>query len=72
MAIKINKACPSCKKIITRFTISAALSNDRFGGQGHKVICHCCPECNVVLGVEIDPITLKAEIVAEIKKAIGR
>jgi hypothetical protein len=41
-------------------------------GGSWKAISYQCPHCETVLSVEIDPIAVKADIVAEIAKMLGK
>jgi hypothetical protein len=42
------------------------------GMQQWNGIAYSCPACNVLLSVEIDPIALKADIVAEVTAVVRR
>jgi len=63
------KKCPKCEKIITSVTIDdvngCVLSMPTW-----KTISYQCPYCNTVLGVQIDPVAIKTDIVNEIVKAL--
>lgn len=59
--------CPYCEKPLSTV---AATGVDVVVGLEHrwKGVTYACPYCQKILGVEIDPIALKADIVAQIKK----
>ncbi|NJO34446.1 MAG: hypothetical protein HC869_16285 [Rhodospirillales bacterium] len=64
--------CPKCEKVVRtvnveRIDISAGIGRATWVG-----VSYVCPTaaCRTVLGVEIDPIALKADIVKEVRKAI--
>ena len=70
----MNK-CPSCGKAIIYVDLQDieinAQSPNRWRG-----ISYCCPLCRAVLGVSIDPVALKADMIAgvteAVKKLLGR
>jgi hypothetical protein len=63
--------CPKCEKQI----ITASYSTPditRLGGQSWKGVSINCPHCQTVLSISIDPIAIKSDIVASVKKLLGR
>jgi hypothetical protein len=54
----------------------AAVTATMFGGTDRKAVSYSCPACNAVLGVEIDPIALRTEIVSQtvdgVVRALGK
>jgi hypothetical protein len=63
--------CPRCNKPILNVILQQITASELFG-QTWRAISYCCPLCNVILSVGIDPIALKADTVAEILKVLGR
>jgi hypothetical protein len=58
--------CPKCDKTISRVKVEAIeieSSTSSFMGASYV-----CPSCHCVLGVEIDPIALKADILKKLGK----
>jgi len=60
--------CPHCKKNFTTAVIGEVNASVPFGRRTFRAISYNCPNigCGVSLGVEIDPIALKADIVSEV------
>lgn len=59
--------CPKCEATITYVRIEGVDVKDS-GRSAWKGITYCCPSCSTVLSVSIDPIAIKSDIVAELKK----
>ena len=54
--------CPNCQKI--PLTVNGGGLDARFSGGGvFKAVTYNCPYCNTILGVQIDPIALRTDIV---------
>lgn len=65
--------CPKCEKPILNVRFKGMQSKQSFGSNSLNSIAHCCPYCDSVLSVEVDPIAVKADIVNEIvRKLRGR
>lgn len=64
--------CPSCKKSLTSVNFAPIQSKQPFAGNVLRAIAHTCPHCSAILGVEVDPIAVKSDIVTEIKRLLGR
>jgi hypothetical protein len=65
--------CPKCDKdisIVNTYKIEAY----PLPSPGHtwKAVKHCCPFCGCVLGVQIDPVALKADILEVILAALDK
>lgn len=58
--------CPECKQSVQRVKANAIDIVD--GSRTLKGVTYCCNQCGTVLSVDVDPLALKAAIVAEIKK----
>jgi hypothetical protein len=65
----MNK-CPKCDKIVTHVNLTAV--EVIAGADRWKGVSYGCPWCYAVLSVSIDPIALKTDIVAEVKKLLQR
>lgn len=59
------KKCPKCENAIAYVTSDAIDIGmpARFHG-----VAHCCPRCNSILSVGIDPLRIRNEIIAELKQ----
>jgi hypothetical protein len=66
----MNGNCPSCKQPVTQLTCSSLPV--RGGGREWKGATFNCPLCSAVLGAGIDPIGLKADIVAELLEELQK
>jgi hypothetical protein len=63
--------CPRCNKSIPHVILQEINASQLFA-QTWRAISYCCPLCDVILSVGIDPIALKADTVAEILEVLGR
>lgn len=65
--------CPSCKKTVGHIVVD---NIDVSGGFGAKTTYHGvtyqCPSCRTILGVELDPLALKTDIVSSLLKALRK
>lgn len=57
--------CPQCNATLSTAK-AEAITIDGGPGQRWNGVAYTCPSCSAFLGVEIDPIALKADIVAEV------
>ncbi len=60
--------CPGCGNVLSsvvggHVTINIAANPQRHG------LAYSCPNCQVILSVEMDPIAIRTEIVAQVKEA---
>lgn len=63
--------CPKCEKLLSYATYSTP-DIKQLGGRSWKGISINCPFCQTVLSMSIDPIAIKSDIVADIRKLLGR
>ncbi len=62
--------CPKCETNVDR-TVMHQL--DAYSdGHPWNAVAYLCPSCGCVLGVQLDPLALKSDLVAEILKALGK
>ena len=61
--------CPKCEKLVTNVKVEDVPVTVGFQPRwnGSSFIC---PFCNTILGVGLDPISLKADIVNEVVKRL--
>ena len=64
--ININK-CPHCKATITSVVTEDITITVGIGKPAWKGFSHACPGCRFVLSVEVNPLTVQGEILAEIQ-----
>ncbi|MGD1153990.1 MAG: hypothetical protein ABR911_14105 [Syntrophales bacterium] len=57
--------CPKCEKVVYNLKLEAIKINVSFHPRWLGV-SYLCPLCNTVLGVSIDPIAIKTDIVNEV------
>lgn len=58
--------CPKCEKLVINVSISDVQAKAMFGGTSWNAITYNCPSCQTVLGVQIDPIAIKTDIIDEL------
>ena len=65
--------CPSCGNPVTSVRIEGVSAGEAFGNKW-KGITYVCPNvsCQAVLGVSIDPIAIKTDIVNDVVKALKK
>lgn len=61
--------CPSCGTSIGTPTMQG-VTTGAFMGTQWKCIAFCCPSCDVVLSVQIDPVALKTDTVNAVLQAL--
>lgn len=62
--------CPSCNNLVARLnfhSLDAGLPSDAW-----KAMTYSCPSCNAILGCQIDPIAVEADIVAKVTAAVRK
>lgn len=65
--------CPKCEKLVMNANISAIESKVPFGDTAWKSVAFTCPFCQTILGMQIDPIAIKTDIIKELmSKLRGR
>ena len=69
MAIINTGKCQSCDKVVHSVEIEAMNITENFRPKWHGV-SYVCPHCHALLGVGIDPLALKADMVKDIVKAL--
>jgi hypothetical protein len=63
----LNK-CPKCEKSFTQVSLTGV--NVNATQRVWNGVSYNCPYCQTSLGVSIDPIAIKADIVADLLKAL--
>jgi hypothetical protein len=63
--------CPKCARTIDRVVFEEINAEQRPRGNAWIALSVLCPSCRAVLGVQIDPIALKADVLAEVS-AVSR
>ena len=61
--------CPKCEKLVMNVTISDVTAQVPFG-RSWRAVSYNCQSCQTVLGVEIDPIAVKTDIVNDLFKKL--
>jgi uncharacterized protein with PIN domain len=67
MQIPMSK-CPKCEQTLTQLLVKDVALNA--GLKSWNGVTYCCPDCYAVLGVELDPVALKTDIVKELLDAL--
>jgi hypothetical protein len=63
--------CPKCEANVTRVNLTE-ITASAFMGKQWRTVKYSCPHCNTILGVQIDPIAIKTDIVEAILHAFGK
>jgi hypothetical protein len=62
----LNKGtCPKCGTTVSHVTVEYV--EVRGGRTNYKGVSYVCDSCNCVLGVEIDPLAVKGDIVKKLR-----
>jgi hypothetical protein len=67
--------CPHCKKSLSTVTLEPVDINvNPLAGKGgpYVGIAYVCPSCRSALSVSLDPLAIKLDTLAEIRKLLGR
>lgn len=65
--------CPGCGNVAT--SIAMETISGRVGivsRTTYNLVSYTCPSCHTILGVEMDPMALKADIVNDLVKKLRR
>ncbi len=57
--------CPKCEKLMSYTNYEAMDTKSAYGA--YKGVAYKCPFCFTIIGFQMDPLALKADIVAAIK-----
>lgn len=63
--------CPKCQALISHADLDGITIGNKLGGPLWQGVSAICPSCKTVLGVAIDPISLKTDIVKEVLQGLG-
>ena len=63
--------CPKCDRLLTSVQVEN-INVTESGRTRWKGGSFLCPYCRAILSVGLDPLALKADIVSEILKGLGR
>ncbi len=55
--------CPSCKQILSELVIDAHITGKVHASRTMRCINFLCPNCNTVVGSQMDPAPVKTETV---------
>lgn len=62
--------CPKCEKPVLRGNLHGCEVGQPMG-RTWKAVQINCPSCNTILGIAIDPVALKTDIVGEVLEGLG-
>ena len=73
MNINFGK-CPHCKTVVTRLMLEPVqLAKGPLGTDGsYNGLTYHCWNCKAVLGVEMDPTSLQADLVETLVRSLGK
>ena len=63
--------CPKCEKMVSNVTIQNMPIHQSLQAK-FVGVSYLCPNCHTILGVGIDPISLKSDTIDELLKALRR
>jgi len=55
--------CPSCEHLLAELIIDAHITGRVHAGKSLRCINFLCPNCNTVVGSQMDPVPVKTETV---------
>lgn len=64
--------CPGCGSVPSSIMLETTEGRVGLGGTAYKLVSYLCAGCRTILGVEMDPIALKSDIINGVKKSLGR
>jgi hypothetical protein len=62
--------CPSCKQAISHCDATEVLVGAPPIGPQFRGVAICCPHCQTILGVTVEPIGLVMDIARQVKKEL--
>jgi hypothetical protein len=62
--------CPKCGEVVTRASVEDVDIVRSGGGAQFVGASIFCPHCNTILGLSVDPLALKRDIVREVVKKL--
>lgn len=62
----MNATCPACKEQI--FSLQGDSDDISFGAGLLKCIVFKCPKCLAVLSAQVDPIAIRSDIIAAMRR----
>jgi uncharacterized protein with PIN domain len=63
--------CPHCKKTVSHAKIET-ITVEAGIYEAYEGVTYVCPHCHSVLGVGIDPLSLNADVVSRLLKALRK
>ncbi len=63
--------CPKCEKIVVHANLDHITMGNQLTGPMHHALSAVCPHCKNILGVTIDPFTVRNEIVERVLDGMG-
>lgn len=69
---EVQLKCPHCEAVINRVILKEVDGSVPFTSNTWKCVAYGCPSCQKAISVQIDPVALRTEILAGVKKLLGR
>lgn len=63
-----NGKCLNCQQVIPDVAVEPIGTQKPLAG-GWNAICFLCPFCRTILGVQLDPVAIRQDIVESVSKA---
>jgi hypothetical protein len=62
--------CPACQQQVTHCDLDKIVVGNQISGPSFHAVAACCPKCQTVLGVMVDPWALTIDIAAQTARKI--
>jgi hypothetical protein len=70
--IKTGK-CPKCEQVMTHAIVeNFSAKTAIIGGSEYHAVSYQCPSCSTIISIELDPMTMKHDIAAEVVSMLKR
>ena len=64
--------CPHCANAVEQMRLETMTFTSADGKDCWKGTTYACPHCYMILGAEIDPVAIAAEVTRELRELLGK
>jgi hypothetical protein len=64
--------CPHCASVVQQMRLETMTIESADGKDRWKGTAYACPHCYKILGAELDPVAIAAEITRDVRKLLGK
>ena len=68
----MSNKCPKCEMLVSEVTAESVEIRSPRASVSFRGVSYACPFCHSILSVQLDPLALKAEIVADLKETLRK